>query len=153
MASLGWSLVDTNFTFKHIKMQIWYSTNTLTVTSSSVAQQMVYKRQLVVTRWKYWGCISFDVAVNTWNSLKIDRTILQGTSPQLEWFLECSLLGDGETVRRESCLSAMTSLHWRHNDHDGVSNHQPRGYLLNRLFRRRSKKTSKLRVTSLCAGN
>ena len=41
------------------------------------------------------------------------------------------------------------SLHWRHNDHDGVSNHQPHGCLLNRLFRRRSKKTSKLRVTGL----
>ena len=45
------------------------------------------------------------------------------------------------------------SLHWRHNDHDGVSNHQPHGCLLNRLFRRRSKKTSKLRVTGLCVGN
>ena len=45
------------------------------------------------------------------------------------------------------------SLHWRHNDHDGVSNHQPRDCLLNRLFRRRSKKTSKLRVTGLCVGN
>ena len=45
------------------------------------------------------------------------------------------------------------SLHWRHNEHDGVSNHQTHGYLLNRLFRRRSKKTSKLRVTGLCAGN
>ena len=44
-------------------------------------------------------------------------------------------------------------LQWRHNDHDGVSNHQPDGCLLNRLFRRRSKKTSKLRVTGLCAGN
>ena len=44
-------------------------------------------------------------------------------------------------------------LQWRHNDHDGVSNHQPHGCLLNRLFRRRSKKTSKLRVTGLCAGN
>ena len=44
------------------------------------------------------------------------------------------------------------SLHWRHNDHGGVSNHQPRGCLLNRLFRRRWKKTSKLRVTDLCAG-
>ena len=44
-------------------------------------------------------------------------------------------------------------LQWRHNDHDGVSNHQPRGCLLNRLFRRRSKKTSKLHVTSLCVGN
>ena len=44
-------------------------------------------------------------------------------------------------------------LRWRHNDHAGVSNHQPNGCLLNRLFRRRSNKTSKLRVTGLCAGN
>ena len=43
--------------------------------------------------------------------------------------------------------------HWRHNNHDCVSNHQPHGCLLNRLFRRRSKKTSKLRVTGLCVGN
>ena len=38
-------------------------------------------------------------------------------------------------------------------DHDGVSNHQPQGCLLNRLFRRRSRKTSKLRVTGLCVEN
>ena len=44
-------------------------------------------------------------------------------------------------------------LRWRHNEHDSVSNHQPHDCLLNRLFRRRSKKTSKLRVTGLCAGN
>ena len=34
-----------------------------------------------------------------------------------------------------------------------VSNHQPHHWLLNRLFRSKSKKTSKLRVTGLCAGN
>ena len=45
------------------------------------------------------------------------------------------------------------ALRWRHNDHDGVSNHQPHGCLLNRLFRRRSKQTSKRRVTGLCVGN
>ena len=44
-------------------------------------------------------------------------------------------------------------LQWRHNDHDGVSNHQPHGCLLDRLFRCKSKKTSKLRVTGLCVGN
>ena len=46
-----------------------------------------------------------------------------------------------------------SALRWRHNERDCVSNHQPRHCLLNRLFRRRSKKTSKLRVTGLCAGN
>ena len=45
------------------------------------------------------------------------------------------------------------TLRWRHNGLDSVSNHQPPGCLLNRLFRRKSKKTSKLRVTGLCAGN
>ena len=45
------------------------------------------------------------------------------------------------------------SLEWRHNEHDGVSNRQSHDCLLNRLFRRRSKKTSKLRVIGLCEGN
>ena len=44
-------------------------------------------------------------------------------------------------------------LQWRHNEHDSVWNHQPRDCLLNRLFRRRSKRTWKLRVTGLCVGN
>ena len=45
------------------------------------------------------------------------------------------------------------TLQWRHNGHGSVSNHQPYDCLLNRLFRHRSKKTSKLRVTGLCVGN
>ena len=44
-------------------------------------------------------------------------------------------------------------LRWRHNGRDSVSNHQPHDCFLNLLFRRRSKKTSKLRVTGLCAWN
>ena len=47
----------------------------------------------------------------------------------------------------------VTTLRWRHNGRDSVSNQQPHDCLLNRLFRRRSKKTSKLRVTGLCVGN
>ena len=49
--------------------------------------------------------------------------------------------------------SALIKLLWRHNGCYGASNHQPHDCLLNRLFRRRSKKTSKLHVTGLCAGN
>ena len=45
------------------------------------------------------------------------------------------------------------TLRWRHNGYDSVSKHQHHGCLRNRLFRRRSKKTSKLRVIGLCAGN
>ena len=63
-------------------------------------------------------------------------------------------------VRCRACtLSGNTNqfiaqpLRWRHNGHDSVSNHQPHDCLLKGLFRRRSKKTWKLRVTGLCAGN
>ena len=48
--------------------------------------------------------------------------------------------------------SRWVSLQWRRNEHNDVSNHQPHDCLLNRLFRRKSKKTSKLRVAGLMRG-
>ena len=48
---------------------------------------------------------------------------------------------------------ALCALQWRQNERDGVSNNRRLDCLLNRLFRRRLKKTSKLRVTALCEGN
>ena len=50
-------------------------------------------------------------------------------------------------------LSGFYTLQWRHNYRDGISNHLRLDCLLNRLFRRISKKTSKLRVTGLGEGN
>ena len=54
---------------------------------------------------------------------------------------------------RMYCDKGVFSLQWHHNDHGGVWNQQPRGCLLNCLFRCRWKKTPKLRVTGLCEGN
>ena len=45
------------------------------------------------------------------------------------------------------------TLEWRHNERDGVLNHPRLDYLLNRLFRRWSKKASKLRITGVGEGN
>ena len=45
------------------------------------------------------------------------------------------------------------ALQWRHNERDGVSNHQPHDCLPNHIFRCKSTKTPKLRVTGLCEGN
>ena len=56
-------------------------------------------------------------------------------------------------VPEEDTKAGIITLRWRRNGRDSVSNHQPHDCLLNRLFRRRSKKTSKLRVTGLCARN
>ena len=52
-----------------------------------------------------------------------------------------------------SSISLGKLLQWCHNERDSVSNHQPHDCLLKCLFGRKSKKTSKLRVTGLCDGN
>ena len=54
-----------------------------------------------------------------------------------------------------SALGNKTSatLQWRHNERNGVSNHRRLDCLFKRLFRRRSKKTSKHCVTGLCERN
>ena len=49
-------------------------------------------------------------------------------------------------------LADCSPLQWRH-ERDGISNNRCLDYLLNRWFRRRSKKTSKLRVIGHCEGN
>ena len=54
-------------------------------------------------------------------------------------------------VGRHSCKG--DTLQWRHNEHDGISNHRCLDCLLNRVLRHRSKKASKLCITGLCAGN
>ena len=56
------------------------------------------------------------------------------------------------SIARPNDGRVFSPLQWRHNGRDSVYNHQPHDCLLNRLFRRRSKKTSKLRVTGLCVG-
>ena len=73
-------------------------------------------------------------------------------------FTKFSLLAASEVVKMTASdatrdENVINTLQWRYNGHDCVSNHQPHDCLLSHLFRRRSKKTSKLRVTGPCAGN
>ena len=56
-------------------------------------------------------------------------------------------------ITQHSYAWRVYSLQWRHNDRNGVSNHWRLDCLPNRMSRRRSKKTSKLRGTGLCEGN
>ena len=60
------------------------------------------------------------------------------------------IIQNGNSSYKSVILTSPHSLQWRHDGHDVVSNHQPHHCLLNRLFRRRSKKTSKFRATGLC---
>ena len=58
----------------------------------------------------------------------------------------------GTTVDPHHDWEVTVTEQWHHNEHDGVSYHQPHDWLLNRLFRHGSKNTTKLRVTGLCGG-
>ena len=64
-----------------------------------------------------------------------------------------STKGLKNAVIMNNTLKICVTLQWRLSGCDGVPNHQPRDCLLNRLFRRRSKKTSKHHIIGLCEGN
>ena len=89
-------------------------------------------------------CMNFNLQRKTWHGSYI-KNVLHSWSNIMNFQL----------ILLQQIYSTLQkrSLRWRHNGRDGVSNHQPRDCLLNRLFKRRSKKTSKLRVTGLCEGN
>ena len=73
--------------------------------------------------------------------------ILQFYMPSILWYT--SQIG----IFQFGFHALQISLLWRHNGRDSVPINLPYGCSLNRSFRHRSKKTSKLRVTGLCAGN
>ena len=56
------------------------------------------------------------------------------------------------TIAERNTIKPFT-LQWRHNERNGVSNHLYHDCLLNHLFGRRAKKTSKFHVTGFCGWN
>ena len=80
-------------------------------------------------------CLSVCLSVTPWTSQQTDgRT-----------------LSDSPTSWHADELGSCVHKLW-FNERHGVSNHRRLDCLYNRLFRRRSKKTSKLHVTGLCEG-
>ena len=87
-----------------------------------------------------------------WNAWILDKVSFEYVHVDISrWKL--IIVGSGNSLALKIEKKMAITLQWRPNGHDGVSNHQPHHCLLSRLFGRRSKKTSKLRVTGLCAGN
>ena len=81
------------------------------------------------------------------------HTPIWPVSPIQNWTIVARWTPKDPTAARIPGSLFGTTLQWRHNESDGVSNLRCLDCLLNPLFRRRSKKTSKLRVTGLCEGN
>ena len=95
-------------------------------------------------RWKNKLCCHGDITIDIWNELGNYLIVIQEVDRLT--YGRVFMIGSVPRILRNSSR-------WRHNEHDSVSNHQPQYCLFNRIFRRRSKKTSKLRVTGICAGN
>ena len=119
---------------------------------------------MVVFSWNSYGCgCHVGTSINTKNYPKVPRWMqfnrnlntlnCKYSNHVLRFYHACYMLVSMSHLGQSVIIICMSPLLWRHNDHDSVSNHQPYGCLLNRLFWRRSKKTSKLRVTGLCVGN
>ena len=86
-------------------------------------------------------------------SARLGQCLQDNNTKETNWYrVPVNPFAHLETIQ---CLpyDIYMTLRWRPNGHGGVSNHQPHHCLLNRLFGCRSKKTSKLRVTGICAGN
>ena len=100
------------------------------------------------TIWNYTRNILPHISRNVYfiQTLKFDFVNVLETSQNysVDWTL-CTFL-----IHRGNLTSS--SLQYRQNGRDSVSNHQPHDCFLFHLFRHRSKKTSKLCVTGLCMG-
>ena len=90
---------------------------------------------------------AFSSVVNALFVYHISKSFIYDYGLLCSWHISGSVYAIGVDT------SLSLSLEWPHNERDGVSNHQPHDCLPNRLFRRRSKKAPKLRVTGLCEGN
>ena len=94
-----------------------------------------HDKQQAEQAWKTRGLVLYVISV--WNAeTQFSRNLVRSHPYQLS-----------------NRVQNVHTLQWRHNGRNGVSNHQPHDCLLKRLFKRRSKEISKLRVTGLCAGN
>ena len=104
--------------------------------------------------------ICFGVHINSLKKKKSVNSSLPSAAYMRRWtwsalvqIVACRLFGAKPFSKPVLGYCQLDPLLWRHNGRDSVSNHQPHHCLLKRLFRRRSKKKSKLRVTGLCVGN
>ena len=129
--------------------------------TSSIRYQLCIMRSfymVIYLPWpivKKWCHMLWFILVNMGSANGLSPLQHQATTWTDEETLSVGTIGtnDFHSTRYIWKYRLQIALQWRHNGHDSISNHQPHNCLLNRLFRRRSKKTSKLCVTGLCAGN
>ena len=94
-----------------------------------------------------------DYDMQTHSSRGLFKTCNQSFYANENIYWKLKICHDANYVVMGGTAICHSTLHWRHNGRDSVSNHQPHDCLLNCLLSGRSKKTSKFRVTGFCEGN
>ena len=100
-------------------------------------QTYVRRIPLLALFWQHW------INIQHFNTLSVNKGVRFAPKVNALFLKQMSYL---------PWAISIDTLQWRHNGSDVASDHQPYDCLLNRLFRFRSKKISKLRVAGLCAG-
>ena len=118
----------------------------------SAYEYIVCEMAAILSRGRWVNSNSIFMDVLPYRSKRPCISWKWGRSPASTGTWECKLL-PGQLQNRWKGRRFIIQSQWRHNERHGVSNHKPHECLLNCLFRLRSKKTSKLRVTGFCAGN
>ena len=130
------------------KLQWNFNQTTKRLIHKNTSETIICEMAVILSRGRWVDVVT--IFCNLWVGYKRYELNVGGVAP---FVMNSSYI----TVTVSRCglmqQSNMIPLQWCHNERDDVSNHQPHDCLLNRLFGRRSKKTSKLRVTGLCAGN
>ena len=98
-------------------------------------------------------CEIFCQLVMCWLRIKLNTVFIDSLSDKGYFATRENENKTKQNKKPVSYLFGIRALQWHHNERDGVSNHRRFLCLLNCCFRRRSKKTSKRRVTGRCAGN
>ena len=177
-----WLKFGTFFKFPWIgRIYAWFFKHCRNHHSDSYANHVLhwrYQQNEAETRWpticgrQFQTCFFFFWNANISNSVQTIDNINDGFGDGLTpnrwqaptWTIDGRIylfiyvsLGPNMLVNlmRLSCYATgrpVIRFKWRHNERNGVSNHRRLDCLLNRLLRRRSKKTSKLRVTGLWGG-
>ena len=127
--------------------------------SNTISPLIWYSKQIIYTAIQLYGIMCHTVALTVADCRHcIKRSDLRHVHcrtwlvviENAQKHISCSAfyhIGSSITI------SSANTLLRRHYERDGVLNHQPHAGLLNRLFRRRSKKTSKVRFIGFCEGN
>ena len=119
-----------------------------------ITSQGICPRMAVCCGMELVNFINISVAAISYDCPSAHEVILAYTGKLDRWKTKTDHMAIVKQGTTNQCINYLVrTLPWRHNGHHGVSYHQPHDCLLNRLFRRRSKKISKPRVTGPCVGN